>query len=102
MAASGCTEQPAFLLAQQRMAQAARRSRLNTAGWSRECTTTRGRPAALLTHEHHEQAGVHHSCVEALAGGDKGGEGPDDEGDEEAPEDGFADPCVLQAQLLQG
>lgn len=58
--------------------------------------------ARWLTHKHHEQAGVQHGGVEALAGGDKGGEGPGDEGDEEAPEDGFADPRVLQAQLLRG
>ncbi len=56
--------------------------------------------AGRLTDEHHEQAGVEHGCVEALAGGDKGREGPEDEGDEHAPEDGLADPRVAQAQLL--
>ena len=54
-----------------------------------------------LTNEHHEQAGVEHSCVEALAGGDEGREGPEDEGDEQAPENGLTDPRIAQPQLLR-
>lgn len=54
-----------------------------------------------LTDKHHEQAGVEHRGVKALAGGDKGREGPEDKGDEQAPKYGLADPRVLQPKLLQ-